>query len=502
MSTRESIAAHEAHLVQVPARSDAPTSVLARLLISPFLSGLAYLAGDLMVIVSAQVLASKFVEHSLHVSKNAFNLFEYRFFYIPFFALVSYILENYKSPELRRPERELELVCKAISLSFLGFFILNFSISRSEYISLYLSAAWFVFGLVLLLFVRVMLRIIYRAAWKAGLGRRKVLLVGSVAGVAEYQQLLSVQRHRGYEMMGVLLEPWQFDVAATSMPTVPLLGAIGQWREIVSNARFDILVVALEGTSDSEEWMFELLQWCKERRVNVEFYSRMLVAANGRYERDEHTGGFRFYTRPRWLQAWHQFLKRVIDVVVGLLGSIVTLCLTPLVWLLVNLEDRGPVFYQREFVGCDGKIQYYRKFRSMLNGADDMLRQDPQLKAKFVRQFKLKNDPRLLRIGKFMRRYSLDEFPQFFSVLSGKLAFVGPRVISGDERQRYGPHLARLLSCKPGLTGFWQVTGRQTTTYSERIQMDMFYIERWSVWLDLVIIAKTFWKVIKAEGAY
>jgi lipopolysaccharide/colanic/teichoic acid biosynthesis glycosyltransferase len=87
-------------------------------------------------------------------------------------------------------------------------------------------------------------------------------------------------------------------------------------------------------------------------------------------------------------------------------------------------------------------------------------------------------------------------------VLSGKLTFVGPRVISEEEKRRYGPLLPKLLSSKPGLTGFWQVMGRQTTTYAERVLMDMFYIDRWSIWLDLVIIAKTFWKVVKAEGAY
>jgi lipopolysaccharide/colanic/teichoic acid biosynthesis glycosyltransferase len=170
--------------------------------------------------------------------------------------------------------------------------------------------------------------------------------------------------------------------------------------------------------------------------------------------------------------------------------------------VLVNLEDRGPVFYKREFVASDGKIHYYRKFRTMLKDADDILRHDPELKAKFVHQYKLKDDPRLLRVGRFMRRYSLDEFPQFFSVLSGKLTFVGPRVISWEERQCYADLLPKLLSFKPGLTGFWQVMGRQTTTYEERVQMDMFYVDRWSIWLDLIIIAKTFWQVLKAEGAY
>ena len=200
--------------------------------------------------------------------------------------------------------------------------------------------------------------------------------------------------------------------------------------------------------------------------------------------------------------ALQRVLKRGIDVVIGLTGSAVSILLTPLFYVLVNLEDPGPVFYAREFVGCDGKIHYYYKFRTMLKNADDILRRDHKLKAKFVSQYKLKDDPRLLRIGRFMRRFSLDEFPQFFSVLSGKLTYVGPRVISAEERHRYGELLPKLLSCTPGLTGFWQVMGRQTTSYEERVRMDMFYIERWSIWLDLVIIAKTFWKVLKAEGAY
>src|SRR5258708_34007774 len=111
----------------------------------------------------------------------------------------------------------------------------------------------------------------------------------------------------------------------------------------------------------------------------------------------------------------------------------------------------------------------------MLKDADDMLRRDHELKAKFISRYKLEDDPRLLRIGRFMRRFSLDEFPQFFSVLAGTLTFVGPRVISAEERHRYGGLLPKLLSCKPGLTGFWQGMGRQTTASEERGRMDRFY---------------------------
>lgn len=134
--------------------------------------------------------------------------------------------------------------------------------------------------------------------------------------------------------------------------------------------------------------------------------------------------------------------------------------------------------------------------------ADRILETDAALRSRFRVRQKLLDDPRITRVGRFLRRSSLDEFPQFFGVLAGDLTFVGPRTIRQEEAVRYGSHLSRLLSVKPGVTGFWQVMGRQTTTYPERVQMDMFYLDRWSIWLDLVIIIKTFWKVLKAEGAY
>ena len=192
----------------------------------------------------------------------------------------------------------------------------------------------------------------------------------------------------------------------------------------------------------------------------------------------------------------------LMDRIVGVIGSIATLALTPIVALLLAMEDPGPVFYRREFVDQDGTVRYYLKFRSMVRNADQELQTNLVLKKQFDHKYKLEQDPRVLKIGRILRKYSIDEFPQFFSLITGRLSFVGPRVISAEESGRYGSLLPRLLSVKPGLTGYWQVTGRQTTSYEERIQMDMFYIDHWSIWLDFVIMAKTFWKVVRADGAY
>jgi lipopolysaccharide/colanic/teichoic acid biosynthesis glycosyltransferase len=263
-----------------------------------------------------------------------------------------------------------------------------------------------------------------------------------------------------------------------------------------------LLIIAPNGIPGGEAWLKELVGRCGQLRVDVELYSEVLATANLNYEHDDFSGSFRFYATAGWSIALQHAIKRGMDLAIGLVGSTVTLLITPFMYVLVNLEDRGPVFYKREFVGCDGQIHYYLKFRTMLKDADEILRRDPKMRAEFIHKYKLKRDPRMLRVGRLMRQYSLDEFPQFFSLLSGKLAFVGPRVISEEEKQRYGALLPKLLSCRPGMSGFWQVMGRQTTTYQERVEMDMFYVDRWTIWLDLVIIAKTFWIVLKAEGAY
>jgi lipopolysaccharide/colanic/teichoic acid biosynthesis glycosyltransferase len=241
---------------------------------------------------------------------------------------------------------------------------------------------------------------------------------------------------------------------------------------------------------------------CQEKGVGIEVYSDMLASPEFHYERNEFFGSYSFSAAASWSRSAQFVVKRAMDFLLGLVGSLATLLLTPVIALLLRWEDPGPVFYASEFVGCDGRPYYYRKFRTMVCDADALLRKNPQLKEEFDRKYKLEQDPRVLRVGRFLRKYSIDEFPQFFSLLSGKLTFVGPRTVRQEESRRYGELLPRLLSVRPGMTGYWQVMGRQTTSYEERIQMDMFYIEHWSIWLDLVIMGKTVWKVVSADGAY
>jgi len=504
MSTRESIAPPETKLLRPASQAAELRHPYARLLAWPPLHKFVYLGGDLLVITVAHMLAVRVVEHLLRVPMNALNPSQYHRFYIPFFAVVLYLFEGYKSPELRRPEQELERSCKAVAVSFLGLVPFNFVVFRSEVFSRYLLVFWFALALVLLPTMRFAWRAIYEGLWKAGLCRRRALLIGSPAGLSGYQQLLSIQRHYGYDLVGLLVDtrPTESLPLEMEMLHLPMLGSLDEWEKSLASTGASLIVVAHPIVPDGEQWLGELLRRCKQLHVDVELYSSVLATANLNYEHDEFSGCFRFYAKPQWSFAVQRAIKRGLDLAIGIVGSVITLLMTPFVFLLVNLEERGPVFYRCAYLGQDGSTRYYLKFRSMHVDADRILESDATLQSRFREKHKLIDDPRVTRIGRFLRKFSLDEFPQFFSVLIGHLTFVGPRTIRQGEAVHYGRLLVKLLSLKPGVTGFWQVMGRQTTTYADRVHMDMFYIDRWSIWLDLVIIAKTFWKVLKSEGAY
>jgi lipopolysaccharide/colanic/teichoic acid biosynthesis glycosyltransferase len=198
-------------------------------------------------------------------------------------------------------------------------------------------------------------------------------------------------------------------------------------------------------------------------------------------------------------------LQRTAKQALDFAGAIVMLAiLSPLLLLIalcVKLDDGGPVFYRRRVIGRKGEFGAY-KFRTMRPDADAILAADRSMRAKFEETFKLRNDPRVTRVGAFLRKYSLDELPQLLNVLKGEMSLVGPRMISPAELEKYGDFQELLLQVKPGLTGYWQVNGRQRVSYDERVKMDVYYIEHWKLRMDLEILLKTPAKVIRGEGAY
>jgi exopolysaccharide biosynthesis polyprenyl glycosylphosphotransferase len=502
ISTRETLASRESELAAPASKAAQSRPRFPKFLAGQLVRKMTSLGVDLLAITFAHMLAMRIAIYLLNIPATALNPFEYHRVYIPFFAVVLYVFDGYKSPELRRPEQELRSSCRAVGISFLALVVFNYVVFRSEVFSRYLIVCWFLLSCVLVVAVRFTLRALNETLWKAGMFRRRAVLVGSEAGLREYQQLLSIQRHHGCEVVAVLADSNEIAFRSAATSGNPILGRVDQWEDALTKTSAGILIVAHTSTPEADRWLAEVLRRCKQLRIEVELYSCLLASANMNFEYDEFSGCFRFQAKSEWSLALQRAIKRLMDVAIGFIGSVLTLLLVPVIFVISNLEERGPLFYRSAYLAHDGRTLYYLKFRTMRVDADQILETDAALRARFHEHHKLVDDPRVTKIGRILRKSSLDEFPQFFSVLMGDLTFVGPRTIRDKEAARYGANLQRLLSVKPGLTGFWQVMGRQTTTYQERIYMDMFYLDRWSIWLDLVIIAKTFWKVLKAEGAY
>lgn len=198
--------------------------------------------------------------------------------------------------------------------------------------------------------------------------------------------------------------------------------------------------------------------------------------------------------------------KRAIDIALGLLFFLLTLPLMILIAVLVRLDSPGPALYRSGRIGRGGVRFKMWKFRTMVDCAEEALEQyladNPAARAEWDLNQKLKNDPRVTRVGRVLRKLSLDELPQFWNILVGDMSLVGPRPIIQDEVHHYGDRLQSYISVRPGLTGLWQVSGRNDLTRAERVHLDEYYVRNWSVWLDLYILLRTGWVVLRGDGAY
>ena len=203
----------------------------------------------------------------------------------------------------------------------------------------------------------------------------------------------------------------------------------------------------------------------------------------------------------------YNFIKRTIDAIGALIGIIILIPATIIIYLARKIlkEDKGPLFYEQLRYGKNGKVFRLYKFRSMCIGADKKLKEylenNEEARKEFEKTHKLQNDPRITKIGNFLRKTSLDELPQMINILKGDMSFVGPRPVVEKEVEEYGTNKDKFLSVRPGLTGYWQVNGRSNTTYEERMKMELYYVDNCSLWLDIKIFFKTFITVFKKEGA-
>ena len=280
---------------------------------------------------------------------------------------------------------------------------------------------------------------------------------------------------------------------------VPVVGCKDDLREYVDNHEVNCVFVHLR-----EDEINEYVDYLIGKKILVYRVLRNLEKSSYRYGVEEMNGYKTLSIRERELSLGHAIAKRVGDIIFSMLGIILTLPITIVTAIAIKLEDGGPVLYTSYRVGQFGKQFKMYKFRSMKVNADkleDTLTSEEL--EEYRTEYKIRNDQRVTRVGRFIRKYSIDELPQLFNILKGELSFIGPRPVLDEETRLYGDKRELLLSVRPGLTGYWQAYGRNNVTYEsgERQAMELYYIENFSWWFNVKIFFRTIKAVITAEGA-
>lgn len=199
---------------------------------------------------------------------------------------------------------------------------------------------------------------------------------------------------------------------------------------------------------------------------------------------------------------YSKFFKRFIDIVLSFLGLVVLSPVFLVIAILVKTTSKGKVFFKHKRIGKNGKEIYIYKFRTMVENAEDLIKKfTPEQMKEFKENFKLENDPRVTKIGNFLRKTSLDELPQLFNILKDDISIIGPRPVIEEELEKYGMNKDKFLSVTPGLTGYWAANGRSDTTYEQRMEMELYYVDNISLKMDAKIFFKTILSVLKREGA-
>jgi exopolysaccharide biosynthesis polyprenyl glycosylphosphotransferase len=323
-----------------------------------------------------------------------------------------------------------------------------------------------------------------------------------IVGVGEVGR--TVMRHvvaqpsLGYHVIGFVDD--DPDKASTDIGRFKALGNTAHIPRLVKELAVDEVIITLP-------WMYHrkivsIIAQCEREQVRVRIVPDMFQMTLSHLDVEDLGGIPMIGMREISIGRTETFIKRAMDMTISLVGLILLLPFFALVALLIKLDSNGPVFFAQIRVGKDERLFACYKFRSMRQGAEAEQEGLSTLNEADGPIFKIREDPRITRMGRILRRTSLDELPQLFNVVMGHMSLVGPRPAPPAEVQRYQPWHKRRMEVAPGITGLWQVSGRSELSFDEMVLLDLYYIEHWSPVLDVQIMLRTFPKMITGEGAY
>jgi Undecaprenyl-phosphate galactose phosphotransferase WbaP len=359
----------------------------------------------------------------------------------------------------------------------------------------------FGWALGLLLTAPVVRHFTKQAMYKAGLWGKPVVVLGDrEVGIRVWEALIN-EWQLGFKPIGI------FDDRPTQekgpLENVPyghsLIDAVAMAEEYA----FDTIILTMPRAQREHLDKLRNLASHSFRYVVVmpdvgELVSSAVMARN-------FAGNLGVEIKQSLLFPWARRAKYVMDLLLTVVGGLLIIPLLLALLILVKLDSPGPAFYGHRRLGAGGKHFRCWKYRTMHTNAeqrlDEYLQGKPHLRAEWERNFKLRDDPRVTRVGRFLRKTSLDELPQLWNVLRGQMSLVGPRPIVDAEVSRYATEYELYQRIRPGISGLWQVSGRSDTNYAERVKLDAYYVHNWSVWLDLVILVRTVRSVVLGRGA-
>ena len=328
---------------------------------------------------------------------------------------------------------------------------------------------------------------------------RRVVAVGGPSGIGEIVSVLKREKHAGYEIVGACVP--EGIISNDASYDVPVLGRVSEARSICAEVGADAVLVARGGYASSGE--LRRIAWDLEGSdIELIVVPSLTDVAGPRIAMRPVAGLPLLHVDQPQAGEAIGFSKRLFDIV---LAGFALLVLSPLmlaVAFAVWHHDRGPVFFRQPRVGRDGTTFGMMKFRSMVVDAERKLDEIRHLNESDGVLFKIRQDPRITPVGRFLRKYSIDELPQLLNVLKGEMSVVGPRPPLPAEVDTYESHVHRRLLVRPGMTGLWQVSGRSGLSWDESVRLDLYYVDNWSMTTDLVIMAKTVKAVLAPDGAY
>jgi len=332
--------------------------------------------------------------------------------------------------------------------------------------------------------------------------KRRVLIIGTGDTGRKAAKFLEDNRYLGYRVEGFL----EHSEADTDKGEIgrKILGPIGRLEELHRADRFDETLIAIPSLEHRQ--LLSLFSLCERYSEEVKIIPDMYGLSSFGSEIDSVNDTLVIRTTVSLNKRWNTFIKRFFDLFFSLLALILLSPLMLAAAVLIKLQDRGPVLFSETRVGRFERPFTFFKFRTMALGSERLLNEymdnHPEAQDELTTFDKLKEDPRITPIGRFLRRTSIDELPQFFNVLIGDMSIVGPRPFRNDKFPSLGDYRELIVMARPGITGFWQTSGRNDIPFETRIEMDVFYVRNWSLWLDFIIIFKTIRAVVMQEGAF